>query len=68
MAEFKKYAPKLLQLEGGYTNHPEDLGGATNKGVTYKTYKEYCGQEKTIADLRNMLRNLAEHYEGYVLG
>lgn len=54
MADFKKYAPKLLQLEGGYTNHPDDQGGPTNLGVSFKTYKEYCGQEKTIKDLQNM--------------
>lgn len=54
MAEFKKYAPKLLQLEGGYTNHPDDLGGPTCKGVTLKTYQQYCGKEKTVKDLRNM--------------
>ena len=54
MAEFSIYAPKLLQLEGGYTNHPEDQGGPTNKGVTLATYKAYCGQEKTIHHLRNM--------------
>ena len=54
MADFKKYAPKLLQLEGGYTNHPDDQGGPTNLGITFKTYKEYCGQEKTIKDLQNM--------------
>ena len=54
MADFKKYAPKLLQLEGGYTNHPDDQGGPTNLGITLRTYKAYCGQEKTIKDLRNM--------------
>lgn len=54
MADFKKYAPKLLQLEGGYTNHPEDQGGPTCKGITLNTYKAYCGQEKTIKDLQNM--------------
>lgn len=54
MADFKKYAPKLLQLEGGYTNHPDDQGGPTNLGVSYKVYKAYCGQEKTIKDLQNM--------------
>ena len=54
MADFSKYAPKLLQLEGGYTNHPEDKGGPTNLGITLKTYREYCGQEKTIKDLQNM--------------
>lgn len=54
MADFKRYAPKLLQLEGGYTNHPDDVGGPTNLGVTLNTYREYCGKEKTIKDLRNM--------------
>lgn len=54
MADFKKYAPKLLQLEGGYTNHPDDLGGPTNLGISYKVYKAYCGQERTIKDLQNM--------------
>lgn len=54
MADFKRYAKKLIQLEGGYTNHPDDQGGPTNQGVTLNTYRSYCGQEKTIKDLRNM--------------
>lgn len=54
MAEFKKYAKILIQLEGGYTNHPDDLGGPTQSGITLKTFQSYCGQEKTIKDLRNM--------------
>ncbi|WP_048716015.1 glycoside hydrolase family 108 protein [Cardiobacterium hominis] len=31
----------ILQHEGGYVNHPEDPGGATNKGVTQRTYDAY---------------------------
>lgn len=54
MADFKKYAKILIQLEGGYTNHPDDLGGPTNLGIRLKTYQQYCGKEKTIKDLRNM--------------
>ena len=54
MAEFDKYAPKLLQFEGGYVNHPEDRGGVTNKGITIQTYRAYCGEHKTIKDLQNM--------------
>lgn len=54
MADFNKYAPKLLQLEGGYTNHPDDLGGPTNKGITLATYRAYCGKEKTVKHLREM--------------
>ena len=54
MAEFKEYAPKLLEIEGGFVDHPEDRGGVTNLGITLTTYRQYCGQEKTIKDLRNM--------------
>lgn len=54
MADFKVYAPKLLQLEGGYSNHTEDKGSHTMMGVTLATYRAYCGQEKTIKDLQNM--------------
>lgn len=54
MADFSKYAPKLLKFEGDYVNHPDDPGGPTCKGVTLNTYRAYCGQEKTIKDLQNM--------------
>lgn len=54
MADFKVYAPKLLQLEGGYSNHTEDKGSHTMMGVTLATYRAYCGQEKTLKDLQNM--------------
>lgn len=54
MADFSLYAPKLLQLEGGFVNHPDDKGGVTNKGVTLATYRQYCGQDKTIKNLQNM--------------
>lgn len=54
MAEFKEYAPKLLEIEGGFVDHPDDRGKATNMGVTIDTYRQYCGQEKTIKDLLNI--------------
>ena len=31
---FDELAPKLLAVEGGYTNDPKDPGGETNHGVT----------------------------------
>ena len=54
MADFKIYAPKLLQFEGGFVNHPDDKGGVTNLGITLQTYRDYCGQDKTIKDLQNL--------------
>lgn len=37
-AAFIDSLPFILQWEGGYVNHPNDPGGATNKGVTQKVY------------------------------
>lgn len=54
MADFKRYAPKLLKIEGGFVNHPEDKGGVTNLGVTLETYRAYCGADKTVKDLQNI--------------
>ncbi len=41
MADVSKLAPIILKWEGGFTNDPDDLGGATNKGVTMATYTQY---------------------------
>jgi lysozyme family protein len=36
-------ALKLIAgIEGGYSNHPQDPGGPTMKGVTLATYRAYC--------------------------
>ncbi|SFT67239.1 Lysozyme family protein [Pseudovibrio denitrificans] len=37
-ANFKNCYPKLRRHEGGFVNHPDDPGGATNKGITQATY------------------------------
>lgn len=40
MADVKLLAPIILKWEGGYVNHPNDKGGATNKGVTIATWRK----------------------------
>lgn len=52
MADFDKYAPLLRQFEGGFVNDPCDPGGATNKGVTLAVFRQFFGQDKTVADLK----------------
>lgn len=39
MAKIDILAPFILSFEGGYVNHPNDKGGATNKGVTLATWR-----------------------------
>ena len=36
--EFEDALKFVLKWEGGFTNHPKDPGGATNKGITQKVY------------------------------
>jgi len=38
MTRFERAMTVLAVHEGGYVNHPDDPGGATNKGVTQRTY------------------------------
>lgn len=54
MARAELLAPFILQWEGGFSDHPADRGGATNKGITLTTFRQFYGQESTVEDLRNM--------------
>lgn len=58
MANVKELAPFILKWEGGFANDPQDLGGATNKGITMGTYEQYYrlkGYPKpTIERLKNI--------------
>lgn len=54
MADFRAYAPKLRQFEGGFVNDPDDKGGATMAGVTLNTYRRFFGEHKTVNDLKNI--------------
>lgn len=58
MADVTKLAPHILKWEGGFINDPDDLGGATNKGVTIKTYTFFRWRKHqstpTIDDLKNI--------------
>lgn len=40
MADINILAPFILSFEGGFANHPNDKGGATNKGVTIGTWRK----------------------------
>ena len=41
MTKIEKYGIYCRSWEGGWSNHPNDSGGATMKGVTYTTFCNY---------------------------
>jgi len=44
-----------LEYEGGYSNNPNDPGGATNKGITQHTYNDYNQTHNLpITDVKNI--------------
>ncbi|RVU13206.1 glycoside hydrolase family 108 protein [Methylobacterium oryzihabitans] len=42
----------VLKHEGGYVDHPDDPGGATNLGVTIGTLSAWLGRAATKAEVR----------------
>lgn len=54
MADYLKAVPNILRWEGGFANDPYDRGGATMKGITLTTFRQYYGSGKTVSDLKNI--------------
>lgn len=54
-ADFQSSLPFILRWEGGYVNHPNDPGGATNKGVTQKVYDDWRRKQgQALRDVRQL--------------
>lgn len=60
MAEAKLLADFILSWEGGFVNDPDDLGGATNRGVTIATYEAYCKKKGYPKPTVERLKNLSK--------
>ena len=43
---------KLLTHEGGFANHRDDPGGATNLGVTKRVMQEFLGQHVSMDEMK----------------
>jgi lysozyme family protein len=49
----------ILASEGGYVDHKDDPGGATNMGITFNTLKAWRGKPVTKQDVRNLTKKEA---------
>jgi len=47
---------KVLQWEGGYSNHPKDPGGPTNYGITIADVRKYIKADATAIDVMNLTK------------
>lgn len=54
MAKATKAMPRIRKWEGGYSNHPNDTGGCTMRGITIGTFRRYYGKSKTCEDLKRL--------------
>ena len=59
MPSFKNAVEEVFKREGGFVNHPNDRGGATNMGITIGTLSAWLGRPATIDDVKNMTKETA---------
>ena len=60
MANVSKLVPFILKWEGGFVNDPDDLGGATNKGITLSAYETYCYRKGYPKPTVECLKNISD--------
>jgi lysozyme family protein len=54
MSRFETCLDFVLKEEGGFVDHPQDPGGATNHGITKDTWEAWAKKPATTADIRNL--------------
>jgi lysozyme family protein len=58
-ANFGACVAHVFLSEGGYVDHPNDPGGATNMGITIKTLAAYRGRKVTKAEVKALTKSEA---------
>jgi len=51
---WKDSLARVLHHEGGFVNHKDDPGGATNHGCTQKVWEEFCGHPVSVDDMKSL--------------
>lgn len=59
MAEFLKAIVVVLSHEGGFVDHPDDPGGATNYGISQRWYSQCLGRQVADDEIRAMTKDEA---------
>jgi peptidoglycan L-alanyl-D-glutamate endopeptidase CwlK len=54
--QFERIQTYIDKWEGGYVDHPEDPGGATNMGITQATLSRWLGRQATKAEVKALTR------------
>ena len=54
MAKAELLKPFILRWEGDFVDDPLDRGGATNKGITIGTFRNFYGKDATVEQLKNI--------------
>lgn len=55
-SHFSRIQPIVDKWEGGYVDHPEDPGGATNMGITLATLSRWRGRPVSKAEVKALAR------------
>ena len=51
---FERCLAEVLKHEGGYVDHPDDKGGATNYGVTQAVWEEWVKHKVSIDEMKKL--------------
>jgi len=63
---FNRALRTILRHEGGFVNHPNDPGGATNRGITMGTFRNNARRLLNIEPTLENLRNLTVEQAGVI--
>lgn len=68
-SNFAKSLSLILEEEGGWSDHPDDKGGATMNGITIATYSAWLKRPATKDELRNIPKHHIHeiYYKNYWL-
>ena len=51
-----KMIDKIISLEGGFVDHKNDKGGATNYGITQHTYSRFLGVDSDYMYIKHLIK------------